>query len=69
MRRISRLPGGQREEGNELRSAEDLMDCQEDSEEFHIASWAMIRDHCGISKTARRAAEASKTARRAAEAY
>jgi hypothetical protein len=27
--------------------------------EFHIASWAMKRDHCGISKTARRAVEAS----------
>jgi hypothetical protein len=36
--------------------------------EFQFARRAMIRDRCGISKTARRAAEACKTTRRGAEA-
>jgi hypothetical protein len=36
------------------------------AKEFHIASWAMIRDE--DLKTARRAGSISKTARRAAEA-
>jgi hypothetical protein len=45
------------------------MDVMRTAKEFHIASWGMIRDHRGISKTTKEAVEASKTARWATEAY
>jgi hypothetical protein len=51
------------QEGNELRSLRDLTDCQEDSQGISHCQLGNERGHCGISKTARRAAEASQTAR------